>query len=150
AADADTLGGKPASAYLLSPAPEAPAKKDSVSGPLKGVPSKKLSGAPDSVKTLTGTFNEVDVQFSDTSGTVTGYAVQNLGGGANSYSGMLFFDQNGGLGQFQGFNNSTHEYRINNIASGGSINFMIGGSSKLLVANNGSVGLPATSATGSG
>ena len=44
----------------------------------------------------------------------------------NAYSGMLFYDQNGALGQFQGFNNSTHEYRINNIATGGSINFMIG------------------------
>jgi hypothetical protein len=53
---------------------------------------------------------------------------------------MLFYDQNGVLGQFQGFNNSTHEYRINNIArnpiSGafnGSINFMIGGSSRFRV-----------------
>ncbi len=32
---------------------------------------------------------------------------------------MLFYDQNGALGQFQGFNNVTHEYRINNIASSG-------------------------------
>ena len=47
---------------------------------------------------------------------LTGYAVQNLGNTATSYSGMLFYDQNGALGQFQGFNNVTHEYRINNIA----------------------------------
>jgi hypothetical protein len=67
--------------------------------------------------------------------------VQNLSASASAYSGMLFYDQNGALGQFQGFNNSTHEYRINNIASGGSINFMIGGSSKFLVANTGSVGI---------
>ena len=50
---------------------------------------------------------------------------------------MLFYDQNGALAQFQGFNNSTHEYRINNIAAGGSIDFMIGSTSKFLVANNG-------------
>ena len=47
---------------------------------------------------------------------LTGLAVQNLGNTATSYSGMLFYDQNGALGQFQGFNNVTHEYRINNIA----------------------------------
>lgn len=35
---------------------------------------------------------------------------------------MLFYDQNGQLGQFQGFNNVSHEYRINNIAWSGSIN----------------------------
>ena len=59
----------------------------------------------------------------------------------SSYSGMLFYDQNGLLGQFQGFNNSTHEYRINNIASGGTINFMIGSISRFLVANNGDIGI---------
>src|SRR5262249_37831084 len=53
AADADMLGGKPASAYLLSPAAEGPAEKGSVSGPLKGVPGKKLSAGSDSVSTLT-------------------------------------------------------------------------------------------------
>ena len=64
-----------------------------------------------------------------------GFAVQNLGNTNTSYSGMLFYDQNNALGQFQGFNNVTHEYRINNIARvtpggafNGSINFMLGGS----------------------
>jgi hypothetical protein len=51
---------------------------------------------------------------------------------------MLFYDQNGALGQFQGFNNVTHEYRINNIAQNagvfnGSINFMLGSTSRFLV-----------------
>ena len=69
------------------------------------------------------------------------------GNTATSYSGMLFYDQNGALGQFQGFNNVTHEYRINNIARNGSsvldgsINFMIGGSSKFFVASNGNIGI---------
>jgi hypothetical protein len=57
---------------------------------------------------------------------------------------MLFYDQAGALGQFQGFNNATHEYRINNIASNGSINFMIGSSSKFYVANSGNIGLGTT------
>ena len=52
---------------------------------------------------------------------------------------MLFYDQFGALGQFQGFNNVTHEYRINNIATGGSINFMLGGSSKFQLASSGTV-----------
>ena len=63
---------------------------------------------------------------SNTSGAITGLAVQNLGNTNTSYSGMLFYDQFGALGQFQGFNNVTHEYRINNIASNASINFMLG------------------------
>ncbi len=85
------------------------------------------------------------VVFNDTTGGYTGYAVQNLGTGSASYSGMLFYDQNGVLGQFQGFNNSTHEYRINNVASSGTINFMISSSSKFLIANNGNIGMGVTS-----
>jgi hypothetical protein len=60
---------------------------------------------------------------------------------------MLFYDQNGALGQFQGFNNVTHEYRINNIARNGAaqfdgtINFMTGGTSRFMVASNGNIGL---------
>jgi hypothetical protein len=81
------------------------------------------------------------VAFTDAGGGISGYAVQNLSGAANAYSGMLFYDQNGALGQFQGFNNTTHEYRINNIASSGTINFLIGSSSKFLVATNGNIGL---------
>ena len=93
-----------------------------------------------------GTMNPLDyshVAFSDTTGKLTGYAVQNLASGANSYSGMLFYDQNGTLAQFQGFNNSTHEYRINNIAPNGSINFMMGSNSKLLVRSDGDVDVAA-------
>lgn len=84
------------------------------------------------------------VQFTNTNGGLTGFAVQNLGNTNTSYSGMLFYDQNGALGQFQGFNNVTHEYRINNIAAGGSINFMLGGSSKFAVASSGNIGLGTT------
>jgi len=94
-----------------------------------------------------GTTAPLDVlhtQFTNTNGQLTGFAVQNLGSTATSYSGMLFYDQNGALGQFQGFNNATHEYRINNIASNGSINFMIGSSSKFYVANSGNIGLGTT------
>jgi hypothetical protein len=74
--------------------------------------------------------------FTNTGGGVTGIAVQNLGNTATSYSGMLFYDQNGVLGQFQGFNNVTHEYRINNVASAGTINFMLAGASAARVNNN--------------
>ena len=59
------------------------------------------------------------VRFTNSTGGFTGYAVQNMGEPRLAYSGMLFYDQNGALGQFQGFNNSTHEYRINNIAECG-------------------------------
>jgi hypothetical protein len=89
-----------------------------------------------------GTTTPLDrfhVRFTDPTGAATGLAVQNLGNTATSYSGMLFYDQFGALGQFQGFNNVTHEYRINNIARNGasqfdgSINFMIGSTSRLKI-----------------
>ncbi len=89
------------------------------------------------------------INFTNTNGSLTGLAVQNLGNTATSYSGTLFYDQNGVLGQFQGFNNVTHEYRINNVAKNGavfdgSINFMIGGTSKFFVSPV-SVGIGTTS-----
>jgi hypothetical protein len=63
---------------------------------------------------------------------------------------MLFYDHNGVLGQFQGFNNLTHEYRINNIARNGSaqfdgsINFMVGSTSRFLISSAGNIGLSTT------
>jgi hypothetical protein len=86
-------------------------------------------------------LDTLHVRFTNTTGVFTGYAVQNLGTTAASFSGMLFYDQNGALGQFQGFNNATHEYRINNVASGGSINFMISSTSRFFVGSGGSVGI---------
>jgi hypothetical protein len=86
-----------------------------------------------------GTTTPLDTlhaRFTDGSGTVTGYSVQNLSNAPGAYSGMLFYDHLGNLGQFQGFNNNSKEYRINNIATGGSINFMLG-SSRFLVAPSG-------------
>lgn len=140
AGDAQTLGGKPASAY----APATDATKAS-----GGTRTLTGTGATGSALVGTNSFSTdgVNVQFTDTSGTLTGYSVQNLGSGASSYSGMLFFDDLGNLGQFQGFNNSTHEYRINNIAKNlsavydGSINFMIGSSSKFFVGSTGKIGI---------
>jgi Chaperone of endosialidase len=164
ASDADTLGGRPASAYLLADPDNRGRTTGSVridAKTLAGGAATQTFGALNAIgKFVTATdlgssalwdtggfigvntaspFDALHVRFTDTSGAFTGYAVQNLGATATSYSGMLFYDQNGTLGQFQGFNNVTHEYRINNIASGGAINFMIGGGSKMRVANNGDI-----------
>jgi len=95
-----------------------------------------------------GTVSPLDkfhVQFTNTAGSQTGLAVQNLGSSATSYSGMLFYDHTGALRQFQGYNNSTGEYRINNIAPTGSINFMIGSTSRFKVDTTGRVGIGETS-----
>jgi probable HAF family extracellular repeat protein len=93
-------------------------------------------------------FDTLHVRFESPSGAFTGYAVQNTALSPTAFSGMLFYDQNGALAQFQGFNNSTHEYRINNIARvspggpfDGSINLMIGSTSRLFVGSNGNIGL---------
>jgi len=165
AMDADTLGGKPASAYLLadplatsptSAAGERVSKSqgDEVNPQVTSGTTGFIGKFTDSVSLGNSSLfqngnaiglgtqaplDQFHVSFTDASGGVTGYAVQNKSGAAGAYAGMLFFDQNGALGQFQGFNNLTHEYRINNIAAGGSINFMIGSASKFLVANSGNV-----------
>ena len=176
ASDADTLGGRPPSAYLLAdPGASAGAGATSAGAADKAmtsfgsvVPAVTAgtanfvgkfvtpvdlgnsaiydAGGLVGVNTMTP-FDAMHVSFTNTTGQMTGLAVQNMGSSAASYSGMLFYDQNGALGQFQGFNNSTHEYRINNIATSGSINFMIGSSSKFLVASNGNVGIGVTTPT---
>jgi endosialidase-like protein len=163
ASDADTLGGRPASDYVVAGsgargAATTSTTQEGVAGPLDILPGV-VNNVPKYYSTTDiGTSSIFDIgglvgvgtpspadamhlRFTNTTGTMTGLAVQNLGGNATSYSGMLFYDQNGALGQFQGFNNSTHEYRINNIASSGSINFMLGSNSKFLVAANGNVGI---------
>jgi hypothetical protein len=166
AADAETLGGRPASAYMVAPSS---ARKETIGTQTTAgdaaVPLAVNVGTPNllakyvnandvgasSVYEAGGrvgvnTDAPLDIihsRFSNGNGALTGLAVQNLANTATSFSGMLFYDQNGALGQFQGFNNVTHEYRINNIArhpiSGsfdGSINFMIGGASRFRVDPN--------------
>ncbi|MFN7977294.1 MAG: hypothetical protein U0P30_04105 [Vicinamibacterales bacterium] len=168
ASDADALGGLPASAYLRVRGSGTPRGEDGTAATTAGTAGSSRATDPlvnagtagrigkfvsgtdlgDSVMTESagrigvGTPSPLDtmsVRFTDTGGAFTGYAVQNLGGTAASYSGMLFYDQNGALGQFQGFNNSTHEYRINNIASGGSINFMLNSASLFRVTSGGTI-----------
>ena len=139
-ADADTLGGRPASAYLLAPTKDDSGEPDVGAGgsstdpvPVGRLPgttnflAKYVNGADVGNSAVyeiggavgigtTSPSDTMHVRFTNTNGAFTGYAVQNLGNTATSYSGMLFYDQNGALGQFQGFNNVTHEYRINNVA----------------------------------
>jgi len=84
------------------------------------------------------------VSFDDQFGAFTGLAVQNRNASPNASSGMLFYDQNGALAQFQGFSNFSHQYRINNIAAGGSINFLTANVSRFAVAANGNIGIGTT------
>jgi endosialidase-like protein len=159
AGDADTLGGRPASAYVVAGSTsgtKVAASDGSVAGPATAgtanfigkfvtaidLGDSAIYEASGLVGVNTSTpFDAMHVRFTNTVGSMTGFAVQNLGNTASSYSGMLFYDQTGALGQFQGFNNSTHEYRINNIASNGTINFMTGSISRFKVANNGFIGI---------
>jgi hypothetical protein len=164
ASDADTLGGRPASDYLVAPSAGTTAPAATSSQKSMAAPAGELPGTPNAVAKYVDTSNvgpstifenggfvgvgttapidNLHVRFANTTGSLTGFAVQNMGNTSTSYSGMLFYDQNGALGQFQGFNNATHEYRINNIASGGSINFMLNSSSKFQVRPDGDVDIP--------
>jgi len=164
AGDAETLGGRPASAYLLAPTKgdEGRHATAASAGDLSASTTQPNFTAaliqPGTTNFLAKYMNSADVgnsavyevggkvgigttvpkdtlhlRFTNTNGLFTGLAVQNLGNTATSYSGTLFYDQFGNLGQFQGFNNVTHEYRINNIASTPSINFMLGSASRLKI-----------------
>ncbi len=168
AGDADTLGGLSASAFQLA-ATAAPggASTSTVVGGAAATPIPsfnigttgfvgKFFNSGDLTNSImfdtgsrvglnvTAPLDVLHSRFTNTDGSLTGIAVQNLGSAANSYSGMLFYDHTGALGQFQGFNNSTKEYRINNVAAGGTINFMQGGTSRFLVAAGGNVGVGET------
>jgi hypothetical protein len=171
AADAETLGGWPASAFVrAAETPGGPgsggtvaiaaAAADRTPVPVVNTGTAnflgKFANAIDLTSSVlyegagrigvgTGAITPLDflhVRFNDGSGASTGVAVQNLA--ATGYSGMLFYDHTGALGQFQGFNNSTKEYRINNIAPGGSINFMLGGTSRLRLRSDGDLDINAT------
>ena len=183
ASDAETLGGLPASAYLLAPAAEeerqraADAKSKAEAAVEEPVAANLVLGGTTNFlakyvnaadvgnsgvfENATGAVglgttipaDRLHVRFTNTIGTNTGLAVQNLGNNATSFSGMLFYDQNSELAQFQGFNNFTHEYRINNIARvspggvsvyNGSINFMTGSTSRFVVASTGNIGIGTT------
>ncbi|MBP7777434.1 MAG: tail fiber domain-containing protein [Acidobacteria bacterium] len=159
AADADTLGGLPASAFLRAPENAGTAAGDSATdgsatggraiGPAVNTGTANYIGKFTNAIDLTssaiyenagrigiGVTTPLDFlhsRFTDASGTLTGIAVQNMSNSASAYSGMLFYDETGALGQFQGFNNATHEYRIHNIATGATINFMLRGWSQFFV-----------------
>jgi hypothetical protein len=176
AIDADTLGGRPASAYALAgplvAAGAAVAAERATPAPAGGAnppASTATFGSAGHLGVFVDAFNLGDsvmaqngsrvglgttapsdflhVAFTDDFGAATGFAVQNRSSSATAYSGMLFYDNNGALGQFQGFSNATHEYRVNNVAAGGSINFMLGSNSRLAVASNGNVGIGTTAPT---
>src|SRR3954469_8075328 len=170
AANADTLGGRPASDYVVSR--DATGSRAAGTQSDAAAPAAELAGTPNFLAKYVSTtdvgpsmvyengglvgvgtsipFDVMHMQFNNPGGNLTGLAVQNLASSPTSFSGMLFFDQNNQLGQFQGFNNSTHEYRINNIAKdgaaqfNGSINFMTGSTSRFFVGTNGNIGIGTT------
>lgn len=92
----------------------------------------------------TAPLDIMSLRFTNTVGNGTGLALQNLGSTATSYSGALMYDHTGTLGVFQGFNNSTKEYRVNNVAVGGTINFLQGTNSRLFVDSSGNTGVGTT------
>ena len=174
ASDAETLGGRPASDYLLAPTADDEARRKD--GERKGDDSAEATSPATADLVLAGTtnflakyvnaadvgnsavfetggavglgtttpFDRFHVRFTNTNGAFTGLAVQNLGNSGAPFSGMLFYDQFGAVAQFQGFNNLTHEYRINNVATNPSINFMTGSLSRFMVRNNGNIGIGTT------
>lgn len=75
--------------------------------------------------------------------TNTGIRVKNTYS-AGAFTGIEYADNSGSVKAFSGFQPSTGEFRVNNVATGGYISFMLNGSSKMQVANNGNVGIGTT------
>jgi hypothetical protein len=169
ASDAETLGGLPVSAFLRVPAGGAsttPAGNGGAQDDVRTAPPLVNTGTANFIGKFTnsidltssvmfeasgrigigtGAVTPLDVvhaRFTDATGGLTGLAVQNMSNGANAFSGTLFYDHTGALRQFQGYNNSTGEYRINNLAVSGSINFMQNNASRFRVRSDGDVEIP--------
>ena len=179
AGDAATVGGYPASAFVRAASEGAAGgvatastatSDDPIVTPQAVLPgtANALAKYVDAADVGASTLSEVSgrlgintgaalpadylhVKFNDPFGAFTGLAVQNTSNNANAASGMLFYDHNGVISQFQGFNNTNHAYVINNIARNGasqfdgSYNFLIGNSSRLFVSTGGNVGIGTTS-----
>jgi hypothetical protein len=138
AQDAETLGGRPASDFVLTPIAKdherrtAGAAKGDTSSPAtanvvlpgttnflaKYVNSADLGSsavyAAGSGAVGIGTTAPADwlhIRFTNTGGTATGLAVQNLGNTATSYSGMLFYDQLGQARAVPGLQQRLARYR---------------------------------------
>src|SRR5262245_50143105 len=79
AIDADTLGGKPASAYALADPVLAAGVASEASGAVGEHVSKGSTERtnPGSSTSVAGNFDSVNVVFADTSGGLTGYSVRN-------------------------------------------------------------------------
>src|SRR5690349_791969 len=69
---------------------------------------------------------------------------QNLN--ANGFSGVEYFDHNGNVACFTGYNNGNPgEFRYNNVYSGGFFTFKIAGTDRFYVANSGNIGISTSS-----
>jgi hypothetical protein len=80
--------------------------------------------------------------FTDSGGTQTGLGIRNLS--SVGFSGMEYYDQDASLGVFMGFRNSTHEMRLNNVATTPSFNFLLSSASRFYIASNNSVAVGST------
>ena len=167
ASDADTLGGRPASAYLLSPSARGDAAASTRDGsseaalrasgsahrrhhrPDRQVRHRRRPGRLRDVRESAGrigvgTTTPLDLmhaRFNDTYRSLHGLRRAEPVAAPTPTRACCSTTSSATLGQFQGFNNSTHEYRINNIAASGSINFMTASDSKFKIINNGNIGL---------
>jgi hypothetical protein len=63
------------------------------------------------------------------------------GGTSTSFAGVEYLDSTGTAAVFTGFKQSTAEFRFNNIYAAGTINFLIGGTSALLITNSRNLGV---------
>lgn len=71
--------------------------------------------------------------------TSSNFGTQNLN--PNGYSGVEYIDHNGATSIFTGYKNGTGEFRINNVATDGHINFMTNSTTRVHISNSGSVGI---------
>lgn len=82
------------------------------------------------------------IKISNTSGGAT-LGIQN--NNSSGFSGIEYLNQSGNLAVFSGFNNSNgQEFRFNNVATNGWINFRIAGTERITIYNSGNIGLSTT------
>ena len=76
-------------------------------------------------------LDKLYIEYDNNASSLLGIQIRNTNSGASAFSGFQILDNAAATSVFAGFNNTTHEFRINNIATTPVITFMISSTARI-------------------